>query len=375
MDLPVVIVMGTRPEAIKLLPIYLHLKKIGINTVLCVTHQHREMLDAVLGIFQVSADYALDIMMPGQQLDYITGAVVQKTHALFKDIRPALVMVQGDTTTAFGASLAAFYQNIPIAHVEAGLRTGNKRAPFPEEINRQCITIQADLHFAPTPLNVLHLLRAGVPSDAIFCVGNTVVDALYMIRQKIQDGIITPGLLVREVVDRKTREKKQLVLLTTHRRESFDGGLESTLRAIKNFAQKFSDVLILFPIHPNPIVQTEVKKAGFDAIHNIVLTAPLSYPDLVYVLDAVNFVITDSGGIQEEAVCLGKSVIILRDFTERVESIWSGMSILAGTNQMEIERLCQELYYRSPEGKAQFVYGDGKSSERISSIITKKEYV
>ncbi len=375
MEKSVVIVIGTRPEAIKLLPVYLCLKKVGIPTILCVTHQHKYMLDAVLDIFQVSPDYPLDIMVPGQQLDYITAAVVQKTHALFKDIHPALVVVQGDTTTALGSSLAAFYQHIPVAHVEAGLRTGNKNAPFPEEINRQCITTYADVHFAPTPLNVLHVLRAGIPASAVFCVGNTVVDALYMIRRKIQEGTLVPSLFIRDLVEQKNRNKKKIVLLTTHRRESFDGGLTSILRAIKNFAQTFSDVLLLFPVHPNPIVQAEVEKAGLHEVQNIILTSPLSYSDLVYVLDVVNFVITDSGGIQEEAVCLGKSVIVLRDFTERVESVWSGMSMLAGTNQLEIERLCRELYYRSREGMAQFVYGDGKSSERISSIIMKKEYV
>jgi UDP-N-acetylglucosamine 2-epimerase (non-hydrolysing) len=371
MQNPIVLVVATRPDAIKLAPIYLQLKKANLPVVLCSTTQHRHLLQQVLELFNLSPDISLDIMKDNQSLAYITDSVLQKLSDLFKQITPQLVIVQGDTTSAYAAALAAFYQQLPIAHVEAGLRTGNLYAPFPEELNRVFITQISSLHFAPTPLPVLNLLHEGVTSNKIFCVGNTIVDALHLIRNGIETGRIniTPSLL--QLVKNCKSQYKRMVLLTTHRRESFGHGIKQTLSAIKKYATLHPEVCIVFPIHPNPQVGAVVQSLLLHNCKNIFCLDPLAYNDLVYILSAVDWVITDSGGIQEEASCLGKQVIVLREHTERVEIIWEGLATMVGTNYQAILDALETLHARHENVSSRFVYGDGKAAERIVAIIRK----
>ncbi len=369
MEKPVIIVVGTRPDAIKLIPVYQELLRRRVSTLLCATNQHRELLDQVFTLFKITPDIELNIMKENQHLGYLTATVVQKCFDLFLSAKPQLVIVQGDTTSSFGAALAAYYLNIPVAHVEAGLRTGNIRSPFPEEMNRIFITRLSTLHFAPTPLNVLNLLNEGVPANSVFCVGNTVVDALSSIQQLLKDQQIVVDQGIVTLVDIAKKSHKKLILFTTHRRESFETGIAHILNAISECAQRFQDLFICFPVHPNPKVQALVAQSSISTMANVHCCPPLGYGDLIYLLQSCQFVVTDSGGLQEEALSLGKKVLVLREHTERVEALWTGASKLVGTDTNTIIATIQEWLTHPDTTNQQFIYGDGTAAQRIVQKI------
>ena len=368
---PIIIIVGTRPDAIKLIPLYKTLKKAQLPTILCATFQHDQLLQQVLDIFQISPDINLNIMKKNQNLFYITTTVLEQMKNVYKQTDPSLVIVQGDTTTAFSAALAAFYLQIPIGHVEAGLRTGNIYAPYPEEVNRIFITKIANYHFAPTSLNVANLLSEGIKRKNIFCTGNTVVDALYWIRNKIKKELISIDPTLKEKITACKLKKQKIVLLTAHRRESFNGKLLKILKAIKVFSKKHNDVVIFYPAHPNPNVLSAIKSSEVTKMPNIYVSKPITYKNLIYLMTASNWIVTDSGGIQEEAISLGKKVLVLRDFTERMEGVWENMATLTGSNETLIAEQMQKLYCsENYEEKKSSIYGDGNSCDRITSIIT-----
>ncbi|NDD55135.1 UDP-N-acetylglucosamine 2-epimerase (non-hydrolyzing), partial [bacterium] len=366
MKAPVVVVVGTRPDAIKLLPVYSALKKQHVPTLLCATHQHVHMLDQVLQLFDVQPDISFNVMVDGQSLSHVTAMVLQKALC---ETKPALVIVQGDTTTSLAAALAAFYNNIPVAHVEAGLRTYDKRAPFPEEINRTILTQLADYHFAPTPLNAAALLRDHQAHRRVFNVGNTVVDALHYVQRQLQSGRLRISPSLTALFTHIVRQRKKLVLVTTHRRESFGGGMANIMTALKKLARLHKEYVFLLPMHLNPLVRTAIHDAGLQAEDGVVCLEPLPYHELVAVLERAAWVMTDSGGIQEEAVCLGKRVLVMRDVTERVELLWHGMGVLCGTAVEQIVAGAQEVMRQQPLQQCRHMYGDGFAAPRIVSIV------
>jgi UDP-N-acetylglucosamine 2-epimerase (non-hydrolysing) len=370
---PIVLVVGTRAETIKLLPVYLALKQAGFPTLLCATFQHSELLKQVCNIFKVIPDFNLGIMRKNQDLFYITQAVLEKTRKVYQQVKPSLVIVHGDTTTTMAAALAAFYLHIPIAHVEAGLRTGDMQAPFPEEMNRKVVGQIANYHFAPTAFSTANLLAEGVARERVFCTGNTIVDALYWIRNCIRQGSVSVD---QEIVDHVTackQQGKKMVLLTAHRRESFNGGLLRVFQTIKQFAYAHPDVEIFYPYHPNPNVIAAIEASKINNISNVWIHKPLLYKDLIYLLMAVDWVATDSGGIQEEAVSLGKLVLVLRDKTERWEGVWEGSEILVGTNKKRLLEKMEEIYKMDDASiTPSSVYGDGNASKTIVSILSMK---
>jgi len=372
----VVTVIGTRPEAIKLIPLHLALKKAGFDAILCATFQHSELLDQVFNLFQIKPDIQLNVMKQNQDLFYLTQIILEKIKPVYEKINPDLVLVQGDTTTAFCAALGAFYAKIPIGHVEAGLRSGNISAPFPEEANRRFISTIATYHFAPTELNVANLIIEGAARNTVFCTGNTVVDALIWIKDQI---ILEKLLIDQTMIDLVHRCKKQhqkIVLLTAHRRESFDGGLARIFKSIKLFAQAHRDIFIIYPYHPNPNVMHAIKESGLYNLENMHLCPPIAYKELIYLLMSAHLVITDSGGIQEEAISLGKKVIVLRDVTERTEGILVGMAKLVGSNQVllleALQEFYQEVYNAQTTEIPNNVFGDGIAVQRIVSILQEK---
>lgn len=366
----ILLVVGTRPEAIKMVPVYQALKKRGAQVFLCATNQHTSLLEQVFTVFGVAADIKLDIMKPGQDLFYITQAILEKMRNVIEEYNPALLAVHGDTTTAFAAALSAFYKKVPVAHIEAGLRSGDIFAPYPEEMNRKCITQMASYHFAPTAFNVGQLFSEGVARDRVYCTGNTVVDALHYVQANIEQH---PDLVDRALVERITQCKKKghrVMLLTAHRRESLDGDIVNALRAIAQFLDQHADLNALFPVHPNPRVMEAVCQAGLDKHAQIMLVPALSYRDLVYVLSQVDWVVTDSGGLQEEAVSLGRPVLVLRDVSERAECFWEGFGRLVGTSGDLIISGLQDCYDGVMLKKtASAIYGDGKASVRIAEIM------
>jgi len=367
---PIIVVVGTRAEAIKLIPLYLALKNSGINVLLCATFQHFDLLDQVFKIFNVTPDFNLNVMQQDQDLFYLTSVILEKTKEVYLKTKPCLVLIHGDTTTTMASAMAAFYLHIPAGHVEAGLRTGNIRSPFPEEMNRKIVGQIAAYNFAPTAFSVANLLSEGVSRENVFCTGNTIVDALYWIKNKILTGQVKIDENLVALVDKCHQNKQKIVLLTAHRRESFNGGLSRIFKAIKNFAQNYSDVFVFYPVHPNPNIIRAVEQSGIKDIKNIYISSSLSYKNLIYLLMNCNWVATDSGGIQEEAVTLGKSVLVLRDITERWEGVWDGAEKLVGTNEELVFKGMREFY----EGKndlvtASTVYGDGNACKRIVSIL------
>lgn len=371
---PVVLIIGTRPEAIKMLPVYKALKQAQISTLICSTGQHAELLDSVFTLFDVKPDFDLKIMKPGQDLFYITETVLAKTKELFLKLNPALVIVQGDTTSAMAAAMSAFYLKIPLAHVEAGLRTGNMLAPFPEEMNRRVISLLASYHFAHTKMAASQLISENIAADRIFCTGNTVVDALYSIRDKIQNGEIDPSPLLKSTVTIQKNQGHRILLLTTHRRESFDGGILQILSAVKEALIRHPELYVIYPWHPNPAIQSIIKEIELEKIPNLFMVPPVSYQDMVYLISSVDGVLTDSGGIQEEGVSLNKPVLILRNETDRPEGL-SSTAVLVGTNKarilQEIELLIQKNFMSSGDAS---VYGDGHASEYIAEIIKSHVY-
>lgn len=366
---PVLIVVGTRPEGIKMMPVYLALKKEGIPVVLCSTSQHDQLLTEVFDVFQVKPDYELKIMKPGQDLFHITTAVLERIKEVYMQVNPAIVLVQGDTTTVMAASLAAFYSHIPIGHIEAGLRTGDRYAPYPEEANREIIGLLASYHFAPTAHAMANLLAEGKPRTSVFCTGNTVVDALSYIEQKITHGLLIPRPDLERAVASCAISGQKKILLTAHRRESFDGGITRILKTVKQIAQERPDLFFFYPYHPNPAVKAAMQEADFHATDNIFLTEPLTYKDLVYLLLSVDMVATDSGGIQEEAVSLGKPVAVLREKSERMEGVWEELAVLVGTDSQKLYDMLMMCTKTAKHTTKKFIYGDGYAAQKIVRIL------
>lgn len=363
------LVVGTRPEGIKMMPIYFALKKDSIPVFLCSTTQHTNLLTEVFDIFGVQPDRELQIMKKDQDLFHITQEVLQGMKTLFEEIEPSLVLVHGDTTTTMTAGLAAFYKQIPIGHIEAGLRTGDMRSPYPEEFNRVSLGLIADYHFAPTAAAAAHLLAEGKERSTVFCTGNTVVDALRIVEEKINSGALTIRSDIEQVIASAQISRQKVVLFTMHRRESFNGGIERMLEALKDFAIENPDVLFVYPYHPNPAIVQALKRINLKDIDNVFLTEPVGYKDLVYLLLHADAVATDSGGIQEEAVSLGKRVLILREKSERMEGVWEGLAWIIGTNPKLFSQKLHEILLQKASTVRRTIYGDGYAAEKIVRII------
>lgn len=375
----VMLVFGTRPEAIKMAPLVKEFQKYPerFETIVCVTGQHREMLDQVLHIFEIIPDYDLNIMKQGQDLYDVTARVLMGMRDVLKEAQPNVVLVHGDTTTSTAAALAAFYQQIPVGHVEAGLRTHNIYSPWPEEMNRQITGRIATYHFAPTPLSKQNLLAEGVKEEHIYVTGNTVIDALYMIVDKIKKNkeldTELEGLLKRAGYDvNRLAGEKKLVLITGHRRENFGVGFIHMCTAIKDLTQKYPDVDFVYPMHLNPNVRKpihEVFGEDLSNLGNMFFIEPLEYLSFVYLMEKSTIVLTDSGGIQEEAPGLGKPVLVMRDTTERPEALEAGTVKLVGTNYdkivNEVSALLDNQAYYEKMSKAVNPYGDGKACKKI----------
>ena len=364
---PILIIVGTRPEGIKMLPIYQVLRRENIPVLLVSTGQHTTLLDEVFEVFGIYPDIDLALGEPNQDLSELTQKVVGACKQLYQKYKPSIVLVEGDTTTVMAAGLVAFYQRIPLGHVEAGLRTGDIYQPYPEELNRKIIGLIADYHFAPTSLPVANLLSEGVNRNSIFCTGNTVVDAFRIIKEKIKNNELLIRDDLKTVIEQKRQEGKTIVLLTAHRRESFNGGIERILTTVKECAQEFPDLFFIYPYHPNPNVIQAIKTVGLNNCPHIYMTEPLKYKDFVYVLSAVDFVMTDSGGVQEEAISLGRPTIVLREKTERIEGIWEGIAHLAGTDPHKIKSAIKE--YTTTQHAPNSLYGDGFAAEKIVRIL------
>jgi len=364
------IITGTRPEAIKLIPLYFEAKRRGVEVRLISTGQHREMLDQVFEWFEVRPDVDLQLMQQNQTLATLSANALIKLDALFQEDKPDYVMVQGDTTTAFIAALAAYYHKISVVHIEAGLRTHNKYSPWPEEINRNLIGRIADLHFAPTTYNAENLKRENIPDDKIFVTGNTVIDALLYTNEKTKKENIYPLQLKKYFVGEEQNIK--LVLITGHRRENWGQGFEEICKAIHFLAIKYPDIHFIYPVHLNPNVQEPVQRL-LRGHHNIILTAPLNYPEFVRMMERSFIILTDSGGVQEEAPGLGKPVLVMRDTTERPEGVEAGTVKLVGTHSDTIihtfiELLNNPLQYKDMS-EVKNPYGDGTSSRIIMEIL------
>jgi len=365
-------VFGTRPEAIKMAPVVKELQKHPgqFETKVCVTAQHRQMLDRVLDLFDLRPDYDLDIMKSGQSLTDVTCNVLNGLGPVLEDFRPDVVLVHGDTTTTMAASLAAYYQKIDVGHVEAGLRTGNIYSPWPEEMNRRLVGSLTRYHFAPTERSRENLLREGVATESIHVTGNTVIDALLDVVEKVRnDSTLRNDMATR--FDFLCPEKR-LILVTGHRRENFGKGFENICQALKEIALSNPDVEIIYPVHLNPNVQEPVNRilSDYPSVH---LIAPQDYLPFVYLMDRSYLVITDSGGVQEEAPSLGKPVLVMRNTTERPEAVAIGTVKLVGTNREKIVTettlLLSNLSAYERMSKAHNPYGDGSAAKRIASII------
>jgi UDP-N-acetylglucosamine 2-epimerase (non-hydrolysing) len=360
----VMCIFGTRPEAIKLAPLIREFKKRQehFKVIVCVTAQHRSMLDQVLYYFQIKPDIDLNLMRNNQTLDVLTSVAITALTKVLLEQKPDIVLVQGDTTTSMAAALASFYQKIPVGHVEAGLRTKNIYDPFPEEVNRRIISVLSTYNFAPTKNAMEALLAEGIPQKSISLTGNTIVDALYLIIQENR----------RNNIDFSFLDSKKIILVTAHRRESFGKPLENICLALSKIAERNPQIKIVYPVHPNPNVKDTVFKIlmNKDRIH---LLSPLEYPDFVYLLNRSYLVLTDSGGVQEEAPVLGKPVLVMRNETERPEGIEANVAKLVGTNTEDIlsntELLLNEPKEYAKMSRAVSLYGDGKASERIAKII------
>jgi UDP-N-acetylglucosamine 2-epimerase (non-hydrolysing) len=365
----VALVFGTRPEAIKLFPvIYALREQTNLRVTVLVTGQHRSMLDQVLAIAGIKADIDLNIMVPNQSLDGLTARLLLAIGEAFDADRPDFVIVQGDTTSAMVASLAAFYRKIPVGHVEAGLRTGNIYSPWPEEINRRIISPIASLHFAPTRTAAANLTSENVDPVGIHITGNTGIDALLLTKSRI-DSFAELTSDVRKTI--APFQSQKILLVTAHRRENFDGGLANIAQAIKKLSMR-DDVVVVFPVHPNPQVR-KVMDATLKGNNKIVLLDPLEYVPFVYLMSVATLILTDSGGIQEEAPSLGKPVLVMRDTTERPEGIEAGTARLVGTDAKHIVNETEQLlddrsHYEAMSGAIN-PYGDGRASERIASVI------
>jgi UDP-N-acetylglucosamine 2-epimerase (non-hydrolysing) len=370
----ILLVFGTRPEAIKMAPLALELmKNPKLEVEICVTAQHREMLDQVLNLFQITPQYDLNLMQSGQDLYDITTRVLQGIKGVLSQAKPDLVLVHGDTTTTFSTALAAFYQKIPVAHVEAGLRTGDIYSPWPEEANRKLTGALADIHFTPTEKSRQNLLAENVSEEKIFVTGNTVIDALLQVVKIIDhDQALKNSMQQRfDFID----STKKTILVTGHRRESFGGGFERICEALKILAQR-DDVQIIYPVHLNPNVKEPVDRILKD-VCNIHLIAPLDYLPFVYLMSQSYLILTDSGGVQEEAPSLGKPVLVMRNTTERPEAVAAGTVKLVGTDLQKIVNEASQLLNDTQAYKdmsfAHNPYGDGKTCSRITDILISRD--
>lgn len=379
----IMLVFGTRPEAIKMAPLVKEFQKQTeyFETIVCVTGQHREMLDQVLRLFEITPDYDLNIMKQGQDLYDVTARVLRGMRDVLKEVRPDVVLVHGDTTTSTAAALAAFYQQIPVGHVEAGLRTHNIYSPWPEEMNRQITARIATYHLAPTLLSKQNLMKEGVGPDSILVTGNTVIDALHQVVHKIKTDVALEKELEAVLQSagydvNRLGDGKKLVLITGHRRENFGEGFISMCTAIKDLSDKFPEVDFVYPMHLNPNVRKPIHEVfGEDLSNqgNMFFIEPLEYLSFVYLMEKSNIVLTDSGGIQEEAPGLGKPVLVMRDTTERPEALEAGTVKLVGTNYdkivYEVSTLLNDEAYYNQMSQAVNPYGDGLACGRIVKVL------
>jgi UDP-N-acetylglucosamine 2-epimerase (non-hydrolysing) len=384
----IMLVFGTRPEAIKVAPLVTAFQKQAdqFETIVCVTGQHREMLDQVLHLFEIVPDYDLNIMKQGQDLYDVTARVLIGLRDVYQEAKPDVVFVHGDTTTSMAAALAAFYQQIPVAHIEAGLRTHNIYSPWPEEMNRQITSRIATYNLAPTPLSKQNLLKEGVKDETITVTGNTVIDALYLVVEKIKNEPSLSGQLREQLKTAgydtaRLQHGKKLVLITGHRRENFGDGFMHMCNAIKALTEKYPEVDFVYPMHLNPNVRKPIREIfGEEAVsgangseRNIFFIEPLDYLPFVFLMEQSTLVLTDSGGIQEEAPGLGKPVLVMRDTTERPEALEAGTVKLVGTDYelivSEVSRLLDDEAYYSSMSQANNPYGDGLACERIIEFI------
>lgn len=367
----VLTVFGTRPEAIKMAPLVKKLSSTeGIDSKVCVTAQHRQMLDQVLDLFEINPDYDLNIMKPGQNLSSITSEILKNIEPILQEYKPDLILVHGDTSTTFATALAAYYQRIAVGHVEAGLRTGDIYSPWPEEANRKLTGVLANLHFAPTKNSQENLLRESVDKETVHITGNTVIDALLWVRKKLEiDNNLNQSLRDRFPY---LRDEARMVLITGHRRENFGDGFERICAAIRSLAIDFSDVDFVYPVHLNPNVREPVGRL-LKGLANVHLIEPQDYLPFVYLMTRSHIILTDSGGIQEEAPSLGKPVLVMRDTTERPEAVAAGTVRLVGTDDKKIIETMTTLLTNEIEYNRMSVannpYGDGKACDRIVNII------
>jgi UDP-N-acetylglucosamine 2-epimerase (non-hydrolysing) len=366
----ILVVFGTRPEAVKLFPVVHALKaRPNFDVSVCVTAQHREMLDQVLQVADITPDFDLNLMQPNQSLPDLTARILRGLDTTLNEAEPDRVMVQGDTTTAMTAALSAYYRKIPVDHVEAGLRSGDNYSPYPEEVNRKVVSTIASLHFAPTEQAADALLRENVARDRIFVTGNPVIDALLKTCDRIGDFAEIRRSLDARLPGRG--DSRKIILVTTHRRENFDGGIKDIATAILNLVKR-EDVEVVFPVHPNPNVLSPMRSM-LGAHKRIQLTEPLDYVSFVYLLSRSHFVLSDSGGVQEEAPALGKPVLVMRNTTERPEGITAGTALLVGTNSdritREAVRLLDDHGHYDRMSRAHNPFGDGYASRRIADIL------
>ncbi|MDD4721689.1 MAG: UDP-N-acetylglucosamine 2-epimerase (non-hydrolyzing) [Acidaminococcaceae bacterium] len=363
----VMTIFGTRPEAIKMCPVVLEMHKYPdyIQPIVAVTAQHREMLDQVLGLFSIVPDYDLNIMTTGQTLYDVTGRALEGLHHVLEEAKPDIILVHGDTTTTFVGALASFYMQIPVGHVEAGLRTGDKYSPFPEEMNRKLTGAIADFHFAPTTTSRDNLLKEHISSEKIFITGNTVIDAL---NTTVKENFSFSDVQLQKALASGNR----LILMTTHRRENIGEPMRHVYMALKEVLETHLDVEAIFPMHKNPKVRA-VAEEVLGHLERVHLIEPMDYEPFTNLMNRVDLVLTDSGGIQEEAPALGKPVLVLRDTTERPEALAAGTVRLVGTNKelvkQETSKLLDDPQYYSTMSEACNPYGDGKAAERIIKII------
>lgn len=364
----ILVVFGTRPEAIKMAPVIREFRKHPdqFDITVCVTAQHREMLDQVLRFFEIEPEYDLDLMKQDQGLNGLTRSVLQGVSEVIQEVKPDAVFVQGDTTTSFAAALAAFYEGVKVCHIEAGLRTYNKQAPFPEEVNRQLTSRIADIHFAPTESAKQNLVTEGIDEATVIVTGNTVIDALYegldLIRKKKPAGVAA--------LEKRIDSTKKLILVTGHRRENFGEGFQNICKALKEIAQD-EQVQIVYPVHLNP----NVKNPVYDLLSNtpnIHLIEPLAYPEFIWLMEKSYLILTDSGGIQEEAPSLGKPVLVMREVTERPEAVEAGTVLLVGTDPEkiinEVGALIRDADRYQAMSNLHNPYGDGEASRRILEV-------
>ncbi len=381
----IMLVFGTRPEAIKMAPLVKEFQKHKdvFKTIVCVTGQHREMLDQVLHLFDIVPDYDLNIMKQGQDLYDVTAKVLVGMRDVLKKTQPDIVLVHGDTTTSTTAALAAFYQQIPVGHVEAGLRTHNIYSPWPEEMNRQITGRIATCHFSPTPLSKQNLLDEGIKEKQILVTGNTVIDALYAVVRKIKDDrtletTLNDSLKASGYDVARLDGTRRLVLITGHRRENFGEGFINMCTGIKALTEKYPETDFVYPMHLNPNVRKPIREVfGEEQQKNMFFIEPLEYLPFVYLMEKSTLVLTDSGGIQEEAPGLGKPVLVMRDTTERPEAVDAGTVKLVGTDRdkiiSEVSRLLDNKAYYEEMSKATNPYGDGMACERIVNYLSEKQ--